>query len=383
MRRATGEQLLKKLKEGTITTEERTLLEAWYDHYIETAQPFDDITAFVNDMNKLDKAFSFAPSPNVPKTAFYRLNTFRIGLAAAIVLLVFGIYLFNQRQVPSTTADQLTHNEISPGGQGAILTLGNGQKVNLNTIKSGNISMEAGIKITKTQDGQLTYTLQETDQGHNESHTLSTANGETFALILPDKSKVWLNAASSLTYNTVPVQQGLRRVTLTGEAYFEVAKDSKHPFIVVSKNQQVEVLGTSFNINAYPGGSSLQTTLIEGSVKLSAYHGNTSHTKILIPNQQASVQQGKIQVQEIVASDVIAWKEGYFLFSSENLESVMEKIARWYNVHIVFDNPALKKETMLGTMSRHEQLSKVLDIMERIGIAKFEVKGRVIHVRNK
>lgn len=103
----------------------------------------------------------------------------------------------------------------------------------------------------------------------------------------------------------------------------------------------------------------------------------------MTPNQQATIQNGRIQIDEIVASDVIAWKEGYFLFASESLESVMEKIARWYNVRVVYDNPALKKETMLGTMSRHEQLSKVLDIMERIGIAKFDVNERVIHVRNK
>ncbi len=381
MKRTTGKELLEKLKEGTITNEERKLLEAWYDHYVEMAQPLDDVATFVNDMKKLDKAFPFTPI--TAPAPFYKLMSFRISAVAAIILVVLGIYLIRLQQTPQLTADQLVQNEISPGGQGATLTIGNGQKINLNAIDKGNISLEAGIQITKTQDGQLTYTIQGKEQGPNEVHTLSTAKGETFALILPDKSKVWLNAASSLTYNTTPIEKGQRKVTLTGEAYFEVAKDSKHPFIVASQNQQVEVLGTSFNISAYPEVSSLQTTLVEGSIKLSTHHGNITDTKIMTPNQQATIQNGRIQIDEIVASDVIAWKEGYFLFASESLESVMEKIARWYNVRVVYDNPALKKETMLGTMSRHEQLSKVLDIMERIGIAKFDVNERVIHVRNK
>ena len=383
MKRTTGKELLDKLKEGTITTDERKLLEAWYDHHLESAAPFDDVTVFVKDMQKLEKAF-----PSIPKSApsplsFYKLPSFRIGAVAAIIIIFFGIYLIRQQHIPLLPIVHSSQDEVLPGSHGATLTLGNGQKLSLNTFNSGDTTLAAGIHIQKSQDGQLTYIITEAQQGRNETHTLSTDKGETYALILPDKSKVWLNAASSISYNTSPVQQGQRKVVLNGEAYFEVAKDSKHPFIVTTDGQEVEVLGTSFNINAYQEETTVETTLLEGAIKLSAAYGNTAHTKVLTPNQQASVRHGQIEIQKVVASDAIAWKDGFFLFDSENLESVLQKIARWYNVHIVYDNPSLKNETMLGTMSRHEQLSKVLDIIERTGIARFEVKQRVVHVKNK
>lgn len=384
MKRTTGRELLKKLKEGTISTEERRLLEAWYDDYIEKAAPFDNVPVFVKDMEKLDENFPFVHRASRTRPTIYRLRYFRLGAAAAIVLVLLGTYLFKQKQTIPQQIEQLTQSEILPGSNGATLTLGNGSKIKLNTLEDGDIRLETGIQITKTKDGQLTYTINETQQNQNQTHTLSTEKGETYALILPDKSRVWLNAASSLTYHTAPIQQGQRKVVLDGEAYFEVSKDIKHPFIVESEGQKIEVLGTSFNINAYQEGAYIETTLLEGSVKLTSLQANTSaFTRILRPNQQAIVKQDRIDIQEVVASDVIAWKEGYFLFDSENLESVMQKIARWYNVSVVYDTPSLKKETMLGTMSRHEQLSKVLDIIERTGIARFEVKERVIHVRKK
>jgi len=381
MKRITGKELLTKLKDGTISTEERILLEAWYDDYIGTAQPFDDVTAFVNDMKKLDDAFPFVHHSAAAKPVFYRLNSFRVGAAAAIVLIVIGLYLFNIRQ--SSQIKQISHNEVLPGSNGATLTLGNGKKINLSTLQSGNLDIEGGIHIVKNKEGQLTYSIKETQLGHNETHTLSTERGQTYALILPDKSKVWLNAGSSLTYHTSSVQQGQRKVILQGEAYFEVAKDSRHPFIVASDRQQIEVLGTAFNIKAYPDEPSAETTLLEGAIKLSTRNGASTFTKVLTPNQQATVKQGKIHIREILGSDAIAWKDGFFLFDSESLESVMNKISRWYNVQVVYDNPNLKNETMLGTISKHERLSTVLDIIERTGIAKFEVKQRTVYVKKK
>lgn len=381
MKRITGKELLTKLKEGTITPEERVLLEAWYDDYIDTTTPFDDVEAFVSDMKILDEAFPFEHQSTPTKPSFYKLRSFRIGTAAAIALITIGFYLFNLQQ--PTQIEPIGLDEVLPGRSGATLTLGNGKKINLSALQNGDLDIESGIHIVKNKEGQLTYTIKEAQQGHNETHTLSTEKGETYAVVLPDKSKVWLNAASNLTYHTAPVQQGQRKVILKGEAYFEVAKDSKHPFIVTSAGQDIEVLGTSFNVNAYPEEPSVETTLLEGAVKLSAQVGSTAVTRILSPNQQAIVRQGKIAIKEVVASDAIAWKEGFFLFESENLGSVMQKIARWYNVEVIYETPSLRKETMLGTVSRHEQLSKVLDIIERTGIATFELKQRTIYVKKK
>ncbi len=382
MKQTTGKELLAKLKEGNISPEERRLLEAWYDEYIDASTAFDDVPSFVKDMQRLDEAFPFTNRPEITRPSLHRLRNFRIGAAAAIALIAFGAYfLHNQHGV--RPLNQISQQEVLPGSTGATLTLGDGKKISLNSVENGELNLEGGIHLVKDKDGQLTYILQEAQMGRNEVHTLSTAKGETYTLILPDKSKVWLNAESTLTYNTVSVQRGQRRISLDGEAYFEVAKDSKHPFIVSSHGQEVEVLGTSFNINAYQEMPAVETTLLEGAVKLSTQHGASALTKVLAPNQRATVKQGEIHIREVMGSDAIAWKDGFFLFDSENLESVMNKVSRWYNVEVVYDNPSLKHETMLGTMSKYEKLSTVLDIIERTGIAQFEVKQRTVYVRKK
>ncbi|MDR2269615.1 MAG: DUF4974 domain-containing protein [Sphingobacterium sp.] len=383
MKRLTARELLQKLRDNTISAEERQLLEAWYVDYTNRSEPFDDIPAFLKDMEMLDQVF--LPNKAIqPKSRIFQLPSLRIAAAASLIVISLGIYFY--RQSDSSIVDNSISQQIQaqPGKIGATLTLADGRKISLGNLTNGDTTIDGGIHIMKTADGQLIYELSDSNTSENKIHTLSTGRGETIALTLPDKSKIWLNASSSISYPTHIARQTERHVTLSGEAYFEVFKDARHPFVVDNQGQQVEVLGTSFNIQAYSDDREIKTTLLEGSIKISTVSsGSAKVEKILKPNQQATVQTGKIAIQDVIADDAIAWKQGFFLFNSERLESVLNKIARWYKVDIVFENPTLKNETMLGTMSRYDQLAKVLKVIERTGVAQFEIRNNTIYVKNK
>jgi len=382
MERLTARELLQKLRDNTISAEERQILEAWYVDYTDRSEPFNDIHAFLEDMEMLDQVF-LPNKPIPPKTSIISLPSLRIAAAAAVILISFGIYFY--KQFDSTFTHPIPKQaEVMPGKIGATLTLADGRKISLGNIGNGDTTIDGGIHIVKTADGQLIYELSDLNGADNKVHTLSTGPGETIALTLPDKSRVWLNASSSIRYATHIAKHAERNVSLNGEAYFEVFKDHQHPFVVVNREQKVQVLGTSFNIEAYPNEATMKTTLLEGSVRISTESdGTIKVVKILKPNQQATVQAGRITIQEVIADDAIAWKQGFFLFNSERLESVMNKISRWYNVEVIFENPELKNETMLGTISRYDQLSKVLKVIERTGVARLEIKNNIIYVKNK
>jgi transmembrane sensor len=302
-------------------------------------------------------------------------------IAAAVAIMVFGVGLFLYKNQQKTSTLIVAYaNDIAPGKVGATLTLASGKKIRLGDAANGEIAKEAGIIITKTADGQIAYKIKESTFGENKINTLTTAKGETYILTLPDKSKVWMNAASSLTYSASLRERGLRKVKLEGEAYFQVAKDKAHPFIVESKGQEVEVLGTHFNISAYSDEPVIKTTLIEGGVKVTANH----HSRILKPNQQALLTgNGAIKVSDVEAEYDVAWKNGFFLFNGERLESIMIKVARWYNVEVEYADPAFKSKTFIGTISRFEKVSKVLNMLERTDVATFKIEGNKIIIGKK
>ncbi|MCJ0741191.1 FecR family protein [Pedobacter montanisoli] len=316
------------------------------------------------------------PSPIVKQNTFK--PWLRIAAAAAIVVMLFGAGLFyfnlNNKQKKH---DQLAYkNDVSPGKLGATLTLANGKKIKLADAANGEIATDGGISMSKTADGQLVYLI----KGSTESehiNTLSTAKGETYVLILPDKSKVWLNAASSLTYSTNLNERKTRRVKLEGEGYFEIAKDRSRPFVVESKGQEVEVLGTHFNINAYSDGPAIATTLLEGSVKVSL---ETNLSKIIKPGEQALNNDHGIDVVNVDVERITAWKDGGFALSGKNLKTAMREIARWYNVEVVYD-PSISDELETGGwISRSNKLSTVLKLIESSGQVRFKIEGKKVYV---
>jgi hypothetical protein len=296
-------------------------------------------------------------------------------VAAVLAVVYIGIYFFNHQPEKVATVPTITAHDIKPGDFGATLTLANGRKISLANASKGEIGRESGIVITKSGDGKLVYEIGEKTSDPNASNTLSTARGETYQVRLPDGTLVYLNAASSLTYAASLIENGKRVVNLSGEGYFEVAKDKQHPFIVKTDRQEVEVLGTHFNISSYADDEVEKTTLLEGSVKLSA----SGNAKVLRPGQQAKLVAGKIQIGETDTDLAVAWKNNEFVVESEHIETIMKMISRWYNLEVVYVGEKTTQR-FSGKVSRFDKLSKVLEIVESTGEAHFDVKGRTVYV---
>jgi transmembrane sensor len=305
---------------------------------------------------------------------------------AAVLLITISTVVWTYTNINNSKELLLAYaNDVPAGKTSATLTLANGKKIALSTTTNGQLAKEAGVNISKTSDGKLVYSvvssssIQSTEQ-EQSYNTLSTANGEQYQVILPDKSIIWLNAASSITYPTTFGNSKKREITAKGEIYFEIAKDKKHPFIVKTGTQTIQVLGTHFNVNSYDDEPEVKTTLIEGSVKVSSLRGAGDEEAILKPGQQSINNGSKITVQPVNIDEVIAWKEGYFRFSEEPLESLMRKISRWYNVKVVYASDVPKDITLDGVVSRNKSISAVLESITLTENVKFKVSGQTITV---
>lgn len=295
--------------------------------------------------------------------------------AAASVIFLLGIAGYFYSKQPHLPQQQVAKNDIAPGRNTATLTLANGQKIILSDAVKGKIAKQAGVNITKTANGQVVYTIAENNAaGANEFNTLSTAKGETYNVNLPDGTQVWLNAASALTYPARFTGTD-RKVTLTGEGYFEVAKDKAHPFKVATDQQEVTVLGTHFNVNAYKNEIATKTTLLEGSVKVS--FGNND--QIIKPGQQATLNTNSIKIQDIDTELATAWKNNKFIFDGDDIQYILRMVERWYNVEIEYRGP-VSKEKFYGAVSRYENVSEVLKTLDYDGKVHFKIEGRKIIV---
>lgn len=369
MKAQTGKELLEKYKSGTITEEERALLETWYLHYAEQAEPFNDVEVYQKDMASMRSAFPFEK----PAPSRYSLWP-RVAVAAAVLIFLLSIGVFYQWET-GRPSESIYSKDVAPGKQGATLILANGQRIRLNDAGDGELARQAGVRIKKSPDGQLIYEMNTPDGEANPMNTLFTANGETYQIRLPDGSKVWLNAGSSLTYHAKLEHEGQRKVVLIGEGYFEVAKDRLHPFIVATADQEIAVLGTHFNVRSYADEPIVTTTLLEGKVKI----GNKAqHSVMLMPGQQARLKAQSFTVTEVETEDAVAWKNGMFVLNNQDLESILKQASRWYNVEISFEDESLKSEVFRGAVSRFENISQLLEVLESTGSVHFKWKGRRI-----
>ncbi len=296
-------------------------------------------------------------------------------IAAASIILVAGIGFYFYKSNSQVEQQSVYVNDVDPGKNGATLTLADGEKILINEVSAGNIAIQSGIRISKTANEQIIYEITGDNSGKIEYNTLTTTRGEQTQVRLPDGSLVFLNAASSLKFPTSFSKLKERRVEISGEGYFEIAKDKAHPFIVKNEKQEVEVLGTHFNVNAYKDEPSIKTTLLEGSVKITT----DQNTKVLKPGEQAVNSNEKLAIGEVDVDKAVAWKNAKFVFDDENIESVMRKLSRWYNVEVVYqDNVA--NRTFTGSISRYDKISKILDKITYIEAVHFKVEGRRITV---
>lgn len=301
--------------------------------------------------------------------------------AVAAVLLIcvsVGMVLFNQYTQPSNVtalADKQPH--IKPGRDKAVLILADGSSIQLDEAKSGVLSADGKTLIKKTIDGTLVY-----ESGTSTKQTLTPAlntiaipRGGKYQVKLPDGTWVWLNSESTLTYPEA-FSGATRLVELKGEAYFEVAPNKEMPFIVKTTAINVEVLGTHFNVSAYPGNAGPKTTLLEGAVKL---RDGAYRSVVLKPGEQGVAISGGISVAKVKVREVVAWKDGYFVFRENTIQEIMEQIARWYDVDIEYRGKT--NENVFGAVySKNKELSELLKALEQTGLVHFKIEGRRIIV---
>jgi ferric-dicitrate binding protein FerR (iron transport regulator) len=325
-----------------------------------------------------------------------RLMRWSVAAAAVIgICIVLSVIFFTENPAPkrvSGTHHLAGQRDIRPGGNKAVLTLAHGSKVLLDTAYNGSIAQQGNTKIIQVNGGLLTYeaksddALRSSGRRHEAQHsvsynTLTTPRGGQYRLILPDGSKIWLNAASSIHFPTAFTGKD-REVKVSGEAYFEIAPNPDMPFMVHimspdgQKEGTVKVLGTHFNINAYDDESVVRTTLLEGAVAI--LYKNRSMQ--LSPGEQAIMQgMDSIKVlKDINLSEAIAWKNGLFDFEGNDIQSVMRQIARWYNITVKYENAT--SAHFMGTISRSANISEVLKMLELTGAVHFKVEGRTITV---
>lgn len=307
-------------------------------------------------------------------------------IAASIALVLFAGLYFSKRDfisIDRISKSKALVNDIAPGKNMAKLTLPNGKVIVLSEEKTG-LTIDAN-KLTYNDGTEVTASEGDDLSNMNEM-TISTPRGGQYKIKLPDGTDVWLNASSSITYKVQLVPRAVRLISLKGEAYFEVNKNHKYPFVVSGNGQEVEVLGTHFNIKAYEDESDVKTTLMEGSVKVSSLNGNkkTEHGGVrLVPGQQSTFFKGELTVKEVNVENVLSWKSGLFMFNDESLEEAMLKISRWYAVEVNIKDEALAQQGVYGTISKYSSISKVLNMLELVGNMHFELKNNIVTVSKK
>jgi transmembrane sensor len=406
-------RLLQRYLEDRCDAAEIAMIESWYNLTDKKLAPFNssenlDVTKELIWQDVLTRAPATKRITLWPKIAI---------AAAAVAAIVVGVYFFSPPRHPELVSGSPLANDIAPGKNTATLTLANGKTINLSDAKTGVVINND--KLAYNDGTDLNGRHPELVSGSPPQQlTASTPRGGTYIVTLPDGTKVWLNADSKLEFPSKFGKNEQRIVRLSGEGYFEVAKvytslrgrdrasrgnlpDGRVPFIVISKGQQVEVLGTHFNINAYKDESNTKTTLLEGSVRVAALSamgrdavgrevkGNSSiplspqggslpegESRILKPGEQSVVTgSNRIAVANVDTEAIIAWKEGTFRFQKEPLESIMNKLSRWYNIDVVYESEQVKSEPFGGIISRNSNISAVLRMLERTGQVKFKIEG--------
>lgn len=385
--KATFLRLLDKYISGGASLEEEQQLLNFYGSFKRSDESSAD-----QDISSLDDKIYHRILDGIGTESQVRSNPGRIfrnlSIAATLVVAVaVSLYFYTKEEKaePEYFTEISPKNDIAPGDNKAILTLADGSRISLDDAAKGFVASQGNTSITKTEDGQIVY-LKNQDgisgtNGSSAANTIQTPKGGRFKISLPDGSKVWLNSASTLTYPTT-FSTSERKVKLTGEAYFEIARNKNLPFRVESNNQVVEVLGTHFNINSYEDEDYIKTTLLEGSVRV-ILNSAKPNVQLLKPGQQSltSSSQSDIKVQHTDTEKAIAWKNGYFKFKNTPIKEIMKEIERWYDVELVYDGK-LAPDEFTGYISTDVKISGVLKMLEESGGIKFTVKGRKLKVKS-
>lgn len=372
--------LYEKLLSGNCTDQEKELLANYLDEFELEEHPWS--ADMGNREQVRDEIYNrLRAGVPVKKPSFKKL-LLRISAVAAtlIIILLTGVYKFFFHPFPDISSvkqevpRKLSH-EVRPGGNKAVLTLANGAVIVLDSSRSGVLASRNGVEVKQVQKGQVLYNSLQ-PAAPSSFNTLVTPVGGQYQIVLEDGTKAWLNAASSLRFPAT-FRDNERLVEVTGEVYFEVAEDEAKPFKVRFNGSTVMVLGTRFNVMAYPEEEHSKVTLLEGAVQIS----NQAGRRLLKPGMQALVSDSLsvATTRKANLEEAVAWKNGYFVFDNESIQSIMRKIARWYDVTVAYQGNMAGKE-FSGTISRYENVSEVLSMLELTESIHFTLRGRSITV---
>jgi transmembrane sensor len=368
----------------TLTPQEHDELDAWVEESDENMLLFEKLTdedyieAGLAEMQNVDTAAAYqrirSKIPFQKKKVPGKLLVYAV--AASVILVIIAGYFFIsfKNKVEPAPSVALTNKDLAPGSDKAVLTLGNGRIIILQDQKQGAFVNEDGLKVVKLDSGLIAYNVN--DIAKNEWNTLTTPRGGQYAVTLSDGTKVWLNAASSLKY-PVEFDTKERRVELQGEAYFEVAHDKEHPFHVLSKNQDITVLGTHFNVNAYGDEDEVITSLLEGKIELSSQNQKA----VVQPGEQFSTN-GSGRIQKSSSPDMeeaTAWREGLFHFKNAGIEEILRQVSRWYDAEVIYEGRVDKHFN--ADISRKLPVSGLLNLLEKTGGVHFDIEDKKIKVR--
>ncbi|MDR6783926.1 transmembrane sensor [Pedobacter africanus] len=372
MDRKEFEHLAAQFLKGKLSTQEERRLFEHYDALQQEERSWDESAMGVKDevqnvvYGKVLQELAEYREPDQYRKSRNIFLSWKAAAALIAIVSVAALFFYvrtpAEKPLKKEEAPALVQ-DIGPGSNKAVLTLADGSQVALDSAGPEAVyHMKAAAPAAANE--QSAY------------NTISTPLSGQYQLVLADGSKVWLNANSSIRF-PIAFSQTERSVAIKGEVYFEIAKDKKRPFKVQSGTQQLEVLGTHFNVNAYDDEAEIKTTLLEGMVRVSA----RGHTTILKPGQQArlSGSTGQMDVVKVDIEEAVSWKNGYFIFDNEEIHSVMRKISRWYGVEVVYANAQIS-ENFGGTISKFENVSQVLKILEATGTIHFKIEGRKIIV---
>lgn len=352
--------LLNKYMEGTLSSEEELMFFDWYaeagaGEFHRLLQQVATGTVYeapgAEFLQELDRKLREDGKGKVRKMRTW-------WWAAAAVLLLAGSSTWLIFKQPATK-EIVVVKDIAPGKTGAILTLANGDVIELDSLKNGVIATQQGTSLN-LQNGTLSYDAK--DAADVSYNTIRTPKARQFRVVLPDGSEIWMNAESSLKYPTAFIKD--RIVEISGEAYFEVTKNAALPFKVkIGDKAAVEVLGTRFNVNAYSDEQSINTTLLEGSVKVN----KGTQSTILKPGQQAAVNETLTVNNDVNTDQVIAWKTGVFNFDGLGIEAVMRQLSRWYDIEVIYEQ-GIPSTKFYGEIGRNLNLSQVLEGLKLSGV---------------
>lgn len=382
--------IIKRYLKGKASSKEEAFLGKYYDLFDREEDVLDDMAETKQQALKDEiKEGIWAHvrkehrSVKVIRMAKYPYHVAAVAVLAFLLIGTYFIYTFRDHggvNEPEKSFVQSVHPESGPS---VILTLANGDTLMVDHIDQGEVVQQDGMSIEKSENGTLIYTIaagtDDRTTQENVFNTIHTPKGKQFQLNLSDGTKVWLNAETSLTY---PVHSTSHNtlVELDGEAYFEVSKQRGRQFVVKAKQTETKVLGTKFNVNAYRDAPAVTTSLLEGQVSLMS--GSVS--RLLSPGKQGIVQDGRlaIEIVDMDIEEVMAWRNGYFMFNNIDVKTMMNMIRRWYDIEVVYEGN-VEHTKFIGTVGRFENIEQLLSAIEMTGGVRFRIENKVDNLKRK